>query len=221
MSDASRARFAELLSRRDPDLAEANLLIAVEAFPRLDVDRWLGRIGEIAERAKRLGGVAGVVSVLREAGLSGDRATYDDPRNAFLNEVLDRRTGLPITLAVLTVAVATRVGVPMSCVAMPGHVIVATDDDGHRVYLDPFDRWEELDVDRCQAIVRATAGVALDPAHLQAATAPTVIRRMLANLTGSYARREMIDDVRWTLELQAIVTPDDPEIAAQLDQLPG
>ena len=218
MSAASRQRFQELLREADPDLAEINLLIAVEAYPKLDVTRWLERVDTLAGDAAARS-IEAVVDALRSVGLTGDRSTYDDPRNSFLHEVMDRRTGLPIALATLTVAVARRVGLDVRPVAMPGHVMVADMTGTSPRYLDAFDEWQERTVDECAALVEGITGVSFDPACLVPAPVPVIARRMLANLTGSYVRREAWTDVRWTLELAALVDPDDPGVDAQLRTL--
>ena len=221
MSVASRERLRRLLRQAEPDLAEANLLIAAEAYPRLDPGRWLDKVQKLADVAVGTGGVEGVIQALRTAGVTGDRSTYDDPRNSFLHEVLDRRVGLPIALSVLTVAVARRAGMLLWPVALPGHVIVADLSGASPRYLDPFEDWAERTVDDCREIVRMVAGTELTAEHLQPAPPEVMIRRMLVNLTGSYMRREMYGDARWTVELQAIVDPDDPGIDEQLRTLDG
>ncbi len=221
MNVASRERLRRLLRVAEPDLAEANLLIATEAYPRLDLPRWLDSVQELADQVDRDDGVDGVVAALRASGVVGDRATYDDPRNSFLHEVLDRRVGLPIALSALTVAVARRAGMRLWPVAMPGHVIVADFSGASARYLDPFDDWAARTFDECAEIVRLAAGVALTRELLEPTPPEAIIRRMLVNLTVSYMRREMYADARWTVELQAIVVPDDPGIEEQLRALDG
>jgi regulator of sirC expression with transglutaminase-like and TPR domain len=220
MSAASRERFRQLLLESHPDLAELNLLIAVEAYPKLDVARWLGRVQQLADDATRHGGgVEGVLQALRAAGLEGDRTTYDDPRNSFLHEVLDRRVGLPITLSVLTVAVAERIGVPVAPVGLPGHFIVAELTDGTPRFLDPFHDWQQLSTEECARIVRSLEGSPLVASHLAPTPPGPVVQRMLANLTRSYLLRESLTDALWTVELALIVTPDDVELAAQREAI--
>jgi regulator of sirC expression with transglutaminase-like and TPR domain len=222
VSEDTRARFAARVATPNPDLAEVNLLIAAEAYPSLDIPRWLDRVEELAEEADRQGGgVGGIAVALREADLRGDRSTYDDPRNSFLNDVLDRRVGLPIALSALTVAVGRRIGVPLACVGMPGHVIVADIGSVELRFIDPFDDWSRRTVEECQQIVLATAGVDLPAEQLVPTPPHQIIRRMLVNLMGSYFRREMYPEVRWTLELQAILVPGDEDIAAQLRAVDG
>lgn len=220
MTDSSRRRLAEIVAGPSFDLAEANLLVACEAFPRLDTATWLGRIDGLAgEAVSRGGGPDAIVTTLRETGLRGDGSSYDDPRNSFLNEVLDRRCGLPIALAALTIAVADRIGVPFDGVGMPGHFIVA-DRSGEEIrYLDPFHDWGVLSVDDCARLVEGSAGIPFAPEHLAPAERRQILRRMLVNLTGSYLRRSMLDDARWAIELQVIVDPHDPALRSQLDAI--
>jgi regulator of sirC expression with transglutaminase-like and TPR domain len=209
VSAASRVRLAELLAGPRPDLAEANLLMAAEAYPRLDVAAQLERVDRLAEAAERRGGGAdAVAAALRNAGLRGDREDYDDPRNSFLNEVLDRGLGLPIALSALTVAVAQRVGVAIGPVGMPGHFIVADLSAEPARYLDPFDGWAELTVGDCERRVAETAGVPFDPAFLAPIGPAQTLLRMLANLRGSYLRRRRLADALWTVELSIVASPE-------------
>lgn len=208
MSAASRERLTRVLEEPRPDLAEANLLMATEAYPGLDLAAELARVDRLADAATGRGGtVDAVAAALREAGLRGDREDYDDPRNSFLNEVLERRLGLPIALSALTVAVGERVGAPIAPVGMPGHFIVADLGADPVRYLDPFDGWAELTLEDCRRRVAETAGVALDPAFLAPVGARETLSRMLANLRGSYLRRQRLADALWTVELAIIASP--------------
>src|SRR5580704_8701147 len=110
------------------DLIRAALNIARTEYPALDIEAYVTRVDELAGRAGDVtlhGSSQDVVSALNrvlfeEAGLRGNRENYYDPRNSFLNDVLDRRLGIPITLAVVYMEVARRVGFPMVGVGMPG-----------------------------------------------------------------------------------------------------
>jgi regulator of sirC expression with transglutaminase-like and TPR domain len=217
VSASSRERLRELLADGRVDLAEANLRLAQEAYPDLDVGAVLARVDELAgEASARGGGVPGVAAALREAGLRGDREEYDDPRNSFLNEVLERRRGLPIALAALTVAVAERIGASASGIGMPGHFIVADLSGPSPRYLDPFDAWAPLDEDACARLVARTAGVAFEPTFLRPVGARGTLGRMLANLRGSYMRRRRLSDALWTVELELILTPGEPALQREL-----
>jgi regulator of sirC expression with transglutaminase-like and TPR domain len=208
VSAASRERLGEVLAGAQPDLAEANLLMATEAYPSLDLGAELARVDRLAATARARGGTVDAVALaLRGAGLRGDRQDYDDPRNSFLNEVLDRRLGLPIALSALTVAVAERVGAAIAPVGMPGHFIVVDLAAEPARYLDPFDAWAELSVEDCERRVAETAGVPFDPAFLTPIGARQTLLRMLANLRGSYLRRGRLPDALWTVELSIVASP--------------
>jgi regulator of sirC expression with transglutaminase-like and TPR domain len=142
-------RFAELLARDEAeiDLARACLMIAEDAYPALDVDGYLGEIERLAVRLRgRLPsgeGVEGRVLALNrflfdELGYSGNADHYYDPRNSYLNEVLDRRTGIPITLSILYLELGWRVGLALEGVSFPGHFLVRLRLRGAMLVLDPF-----------------------------------------------------------------------------------
>ncbi len=209
MSMENRARLAELMRADEPDLAEANLLIAAEGRPGVDPGRWLDEVDRLAVRVPSTD-AQGVFDLLRDEGFAGDAQTYDDPRNSFLDQVLRRRRGLPIALSALAVSVAQRIGAEVVGVAMPGHYIVADLGGGHVRYVDPFHGWIPRTVEELAGIARDSAGVDLEPAHLAPAPAGVTVTRMLLNLEGSYRRRGRPDDVLWCCELQALVNADDP-----------
>jgi regulator of sirC expression with transglutaminase-like and TPR domain len=211
VSAATRARLAELVAAEDMDLAEANLLIAAEASPRLDAAAVLAEVDALAGAARD----RGVVAALRDRGFRGDGDDYDDPRNSFLDQVLRRRRGLPIALATLTLAVARRVGHPMAGIGMPGHFVVADLSGPEPVHLDPFDGWRGLSTEDLARIVRETTGLGLRAEFLAPVSARAILARTLANLRASYLRRRMLEDALWTVELGLVVTPDDAELCQE------
>jgi regulator of sirC expression with transglutaminase-like and TPR domain len=211
VSEATRARLARMLADEVIDLAEANLLIAAEAAPSLDMALALAHVEGLAQAARE----GGVVPTLRDQGFRGDAEDYDDPRNSFLHEVLERRRGLPLALATLTLAVAARVGAPMAGIGMPGHFVVADLAGPEPVYLDPFDRWRALSPADCARLVEATAGVRFRPEFLQPVPDRAILARTLANLRGSYMRRRRLSDALWTVELGLVVTPDDANLVRE------
>jgi regulator of sirC expression with transglutaminase-like and TPR domain len=211
VSDATRARLARMLDEERMDLAEANLLISAEASPDVDVAAALERVDGLAARSA----AGGVAETLRDEGFRGDAADYDDPRNSFLDQVLERRRGLPIALATLTLAVARRVGAPMEGIGMPGHFVVADLAGPEPAYLDPFDGWEPRTVDDLAAIVRRTSGLDLRPEFLAPVDDRVVLARTLANLRGSYLRRRGLANALWTVELGLILQPGDPDLESQ------
>src|SRR3954468_11362505 len=141
--------FAELLAREDLriDLAHACLMIAQDAYPKLDVERYLGEIERMAmrlrgRRAREATPQVGVAVLneflFDELGYAGNTQEYYDPRNSYLNEVMDRKTGIPITLSVLYMALGRRVGLPLEGVSFPGHFLVRLRLRNGVLVLDPF-----------------------------------------------------------------------------------
>ncbi|WP_217913352.1 transglutaminase-like domain-containing protein [Miltoncostaea marina] len=211
MSAATRARLAELVADGPMDLAEANLLIAAEGSQALDMGLALGQVEALADAAR----AEGVVEVLRAAGFRGATDDYDDPRNSFLHEVLERRRGLPIALATLALAVAARVGAAMAGVGMPGHFVIADLEAPEPVYIDPFGGWRRLELADCAALVERTAGVPFRLEHVAPVSERHILGRTLRNLRGSYLRRRRLDAALWTVELGLIVDPDDGELVRE------
>ncbi len=211
MSAETRRRLAGLLDSGGLDLAEANLLFSAEASPGLDVAACLARVDRLAGRAAG----DGVVEALRGEGLRGDADDYDDPRNSFLDQVLERGRGLPIALATLTLAVARRAGMPMAGIGMPGHFVVADLSGPEPAYLDPFDGWAPRTVADLAAIVRRTSGLDLRPEFLAPAADRAILARTLANLRGSYLRRRRLRDALWTTELGLMVAPGDLDLESR------
>ena len=213
----ARARFAALLERDPVPLDEAALALAEEEYPRLDADEYLVRLDELAGRVLRkapIGRSATVLHALRkvlfeEEGYRGNEQDYADPRNSFLNEVIDRRVGLPITLCVLCMEVARRAGLPLQGVGFPGHFLAKyVSPSGAEVFVDAFHGGEMLSADECAARYRArSGGRELDRRHLAAVGPRQILARMLHNLKRTYLERR--DDVRawWVLDRILLVSP--------------
>lgn len=140
--------FTDLVCRADSDISlpAAALAVARIAYPDLDLDRWLDEMEALKDDARaavsRGDGRDSVADLFRvlfdEHGFDGDRANYYDPRNSFLNDVLERRKGIPITLAIVTLEAAHAAGVPLVGVGFPGHFIVGHPPSGR--YLDVYRR---------------------------------------------------------------------------------
>lgn len=197
------ARFEALLALPDAALAldEATLVLAAHALPGRDVATELARLDDLATGVARPT-VEGVrAHLVDELGFAGDRATYHDPRNSLLPEVLDRRLGIPLTLAVVAMEVGRRCGVALVGVGMPGHFLVR-EDEGDR-YLDLFDGGTVLDAAGCRAIfARLHPGVAWQPSFLEPVGPRLILTRMLANLAGAYRRAGDRRGLCWALDLR-------------------
>lgn len=227
LESPARTAFAAALAKDPVPLDEATLAIALEEYPGLDVEEVLARLDALSERVRaRVQGPPRAASLLRalrevlaeEEGLRGNEDTYYDPRNSFLNEVLDRRLGIPISLSVVYIEVARRAGLPLQGVALPGHFIAKyVSPTGAEVFVDAFHRGEILSVDECAARFRSrSGGRELDRRWLSGATPRQILIRMLQNLRRIYADRK--DDVRtfWVLDRILIAAPG--QLAALRDR---
>lgn len=218
----ARARFAELLERDPVPLDEAALAIAQEEYPALEPEAYLTRLDDLAARvAQRVPGPVRAASALRalravlhdEEGLRGNDDDYYDPRNSFLNEVLDRRLGIPITLALVYIEVGRRAGLRLEGVGFPGHFLAKyVSPGGVEVFVDAYHGGEMLSADECVARYKArTGGKDLDPRYLAAVSPRQILARMLQNLKRVYAERK--DDVRlfWVLDRILLLAPGQRE----------
>lgn len=216
-----RARFAALVGRPEGeiDLAEAALLIAAEEYPDLDMAAYLTLLARMGEELRRRAGDAGsAVSVLEtlnhylfdELGFAGNSEEYYDPRNSYLNEVLDRRTGIPISLSTVYMTVARRGGLPISGVGFPGHFLVKVAAGGEEIVLDPFNRGAILTEADCQKLLdQATAGRARFSRQLLRATGTkAILVRMLGNLRGIYSAIRQYAKALSCVERILLLTPD-------------
>jgi regulator of sirC expression with transglutaminase-like and TPR domain len=217
--DPSLAEFSVVVDRPDDqiDLARAALLIAAAEHPGLDVDAHLGRLAALAEEAgpaRRAADALGRLHRLREhlfeeLGFAGDRDNYFDPRNSHLNEVLDRRLGIPITLSLVLIEVGRRLDLEMEGIGLPGHFITGARIAGEQVLLDPFNRGALLTTESCRDLVGRALGrtVRLTPEHFAPVGNRQFLARMLANLKGVYWRREAWDKVVRVIDRLLVLNP--------------
>ncbi|MBN2336926.1 MAG: transglutaminase family protein [Acidobacteria bacterium] len=182
-------------------LDRAALAIAAEEYPGLDTDGYLRRLDVLAARAEVLIGdsrePARVIDGLNEVlfvqeGLSGNGEDYYDPRNSFLNEVLDRRLGIPISLSIIYMEVARRIGFPIGGVGLPGHFLVKHKAAGRGILIDPFHRGRILTLSDCQELLDRIhdGAITVDAALLEPMGNRAILTRMLYNLKAIYTQRE-------------------------------
>ena len=198
-------RWKEIASgpEEDVDLAEAALILAAHEYPGLDVAAELGRIDEWAETIKRrlrrdISPAEMLMALNRylfdELGFAGNAADYYDPRNSYLNDVMERRLGIPITLSLLTIEVGRRVGLALHGVSFPGHFLVKCAVRDGVVVLDPYARGASLSLDDLRQRLKAMRG-GMEPAHervqhlLAAAGKKEILTRLLRNLKAIYLER--------------------------------
>ena len=203
MTSAERWKEIAAGPEEDIDLAEAALVIAAHEYRDLDIAAYLARIGEIAETLKRrlrrdIAPAETLIALNRylfdELGFRGNVADYYDPRNSFLNDVLDRRLGIPITLSVLHIEVGRRVGLALHGVSFPGHFLVKCMVRDGVVVLDPYAHGASLSLEELQQRLQALRGGAAPPPDvaqhmLAAAGKKDILARMLRNLKSNYHER--------------------------------
>jgi len=193
----ARLQFADLMAGPDDqvDLAEAALLIACAEYPELDVPLYLRRVDDLARAVRaRLGGDPGPAAAMRtlnavlfdDEGFHGNVDDYYDPRNSFLNDVLDRRRGIPITLSTLYIEVGRRAGLEVEGVGLPGHFVVRV----HGTLVDPFHGGTVLSEEDCQKRLDRIYGgrLELDETMLAACERKTILARTLRNLKAIYTK---------------------------------
>lgn len=170
----------------EPPLDEAALLIAAHVHPDLDLGYWTGRLDEIAAACTEASFDAVRHQLFVVDGFRGNFARYDDPANSLLDTVLERRVGIPITLAVVMLEVARRAGVGAVGIGMPGHFLVGDPARPGR-FCDVFAAGALVGVDECEAIFTRTVGPAraFEPAMLEPVSSRAIVARMLANLERS------------------------------------
>lgn len=203
-------------------VAPAALAIARVEYPSLDVEPYLQRLERMGEaaaaRLHRRGElrtdarVATLNAYLyEELGFSGNRDHYDDPRNSFLNEVLDRRTGIPISLAVVYLEIGRRAGLRLEGVNFPGHFLVRApaEPGADELIVDPFHSGALLSEVDCRQLLRQHLGdeAAFDPALLATATRQHIVVRMLVNLKRLYVRMRSFPQARFIADLLLTVDP--------------
>lgn len=203
------------------DIVEAALLVAAEEYPDLDVvreKRRLDSIGaEAARRSSRLMNPFARLDALRtylfeELGFHGNTESYDDPRNSYLNEVLARRTGVPLSLAILFVEVARAAGFESCGIALPGHFVTRVSFAGKSILVDPYHGAEVITQDDCRNLVARSTGkpTLFRKEQLVPASARAMMIRLLINLKRIHLNREDYARALSAVERILIASPEDP-----------
>jgi regulator of sirC expression with transglutaminase-like and TPR domain len=228
----SRTLAEQLLDAADrpgPDLAAPAFLIARVEYPRLDPGPYLDRLDAMGDEASlRIAAEAGQEAPLparldalnrylfRELEFKGNRDQYEDPRNSCLNNVIDRRTGIPISLSLVYIEVARRAGIRAEGINFPGHFLVRalqdlhTDDPDEGLIVDPFHEGALLDEDACRALLQRQMGedVSWEPELLARATRRQILVRMLLNLKMLYVKWRSFPQARQVTDLLLALTPN-------------
>ena len=217
----------EAADRPGVDLAAPAFLVARLEYPRLEASPYLDRLDLMGDAAfhfvaKDPGHDAPIAAridavnryLFGELGFSGNREQYDDPRNSCLNEVMDRKKGLPITLALVYIEVARRAGLRAEGINFPGHFLVRvlqdphSGDDQEGLIVDPFHGGAILDEGDCRQLLRRVGeGSAFEPSLLARATRRQVLVRMLNNLKRLYVKMHSFPQARATTDVLLALQP--------------
>ena len=219
----ARRAFASEVSRTEAeiDLARAALLVGAEEEPRrANVERCMARLDEMGEEARARAVVRGGSRVealnqylFAEQGFVGNEADYYDPRNSMLHQVLDRRTGIPITLSIVYIEVGRRAGLRVEGVGLPGHFVVRVwDEDGEGVLVDPFNR-RLTDREECQGRLDVIydGRITLSDDHLRPVGARAILARLLGNLKAVYVQAQLFGRALAAVERILLLAPHDLE----------
>ena len=206
------------MSEETIDLGRAALTIALGDYPELDIENYLRRIDALAVAVSHRCGaepdtfhsMAALNYVLfKEEGFRGNRDDYYDPKNSFLNDVIDNRRGLPITLSVLYMEVGRRIGLTLDGIGFPGHFLVKTIAEGDEIVIDPFNAGEIKSHEDLQTMLDRLYGgqVRFHRDFLAPLPKKQILKRMLSNLKAIYGRAEQLVKMLAVLDRLIIADP--------------
>lgn len=190
-------------------------MIALGAYPDLDIPTWTARLDALADEARAAGGdLPALLRVLFEAHeLRGNSDDYDDPRNSYLNDVLERGLGLPITLSVVLIEVGRRLGLPLAGVGFPAHFLVRHDPpEGEPVFIDAFHRGRTMTRDDCAELLRTIThgAVRFHDRLLDPIGSRSILARMLRNLKRVHLQRRDLPQALLDVERLLALEPGIP-----------
>jgi len=202
-------------------LARIALEIANDAYPDLNVDDYLDRIAKLVERVRDRcrpeAKIHHIISQINwvlfvEEEIQGNQADYYDPRNSYLNEVLDRRLGIPISLSVLYWAIAGQLGLTMVGVNLPMHFMLRIENGGRTWFVDPYHAGAVYDRTSCERLLSKLARqpVTLEESRTAPCSIPIVVSRILRNLKSIYWDAQDVASVLPIQRRLAALNPDEP-----------
>lgn len=225
---ADSPEFRRLIAG-DPEVDPARIALelAADAYPGLNIEDYVARIAALSARVRpRCPSNAGAREILGQVNwvlfveeeLRGNQEDYYDPRNSYLNEVLDRRLGIPISLSVLYWAIARPLGLSVAGLNFPGHFMLRVDDGDQTLFVDPFHSGAILDRETCRRRLSEILQQPVDLSEEMTAPAPLtiVVTRMLRNLKSIYLRAE---DVPSVLPIQRRLVALNPRDAEEVRDL--
>ncbi len=233
MQAHSQSHPFDRLVQRDHDairLGEAALLFALDRYRDMNVGRWLRRLDGLARRVDQVNARTPTdqVEALRtvlvdEEGLTGNVDAYDDPRNSYLNDVLTRGLGIPISLSVVWLDVCGQLGWPFGGVGLPGHYIIKSAALSDEVLIDVFRGGQVLDRAECERIVSTIhrRPVTLTSEHFAVSPTRVTLSRMLNNLRLIYMERQAWYQAACVISRMLALDPDDQNLQRQLSRVVG
>jgi regulator of sirC expression with transglutaminase-like and TPR domain len=204
------------------DLGQAALSLAHWEYPDLDIESYVARMDRLAETVKDRAGeetnpyrlIASINYVLfNQEGFQGNREDYYDSKNSFLNEVMERKTGIPITLSVLYMEIARRVGLILHGVAFPGHFLIKYVGKEEEIIIDPFHAGEVRSVDELQDLLDEIYGgkVSFQAQFLSPVSKKQILKRMLNNLKAIYLHQGDLLRALSVVERLVVLEPNSPQ----------
>jgi len=223
MIDLNQSSFKREVRQAEPDLARAALLYAREiAYPNLVPSHYIAQLDSWADTVQRR--LSRTDTILTRVGhladfmfgelhFKGNTLDYVDPRNSFLNEVMDRRLGLPITLSVVFMEIGQRLGLPVEGVGLPGHFIVGVQAEAGRYFFDPFNGGAEVTEDDAARLVHDSIGHTgvLREGWLDASPPRAILMRMLNNLRNTYIEQKAWAEAIAAVEHLSQLQPELPD----------
>jgi regulator of sirC expression with transglutaminase-like and TPR domain len=223
MIDLNMSSFKREVRQAEPDLARAALLYAREmAYPNLVPSNYIAQLDSWADTVQRrlnrtdtiltrVGHLADFM--FGELHFKGNTVDYIDPRNSYLNDVMDRRLGLPITLSVVFMEIGQRLGLPVEGVGLPGHFIVGVQAEAGRYFFDPFNGGSEVTEDDAARLVHDSIGHTgvLGEDWLDASPPRAILMRMLNNLRNTYIEQKAWAEAIAAVEHLSQLQPDLPD----------
>jgi regulator of sirC expression with transglutaminase-like and TPR domain len=221
--DFSRARQLFYLEINQPDgsidLAKAALYIALEEYPNMEPQEYLNALDTIADEIREILPVQNyplrIIQTINrylygDLQFAGNDADYYDPRNSFLNQVIDRRTGIPISLSLVYLEVAKRIDFPMVGIGMPGHFLIRPDFEDAGIFVDAFNGGEILFPEDCRGRLSQIYGQPMEllPAFLAPVSRRQLLGRMLGNLKAIYLQQRDALRVLGAIERILLLFPD-------------
>ncbi|MGC9505205.1 SirB1 family protein [Baaleninema sp.] len=216
-----RQRFYQEINRDDDniDLAVAALCIAWEEYPELDIEKYLNTLDTMAsEAAKKLPAERYPMRVIKalneylfdDLGFQGDRDDYYNPQNSYLNDVIDRRLGIPISLSLVYLEIAKRLDFPMVGIGMPGHFIIRPNFEDAGIFIDVFNGGEVMFPEDCENRLRQVYGqpIRFRPEFLEPISSRLFLVRMLTNLKAVYISKQEMSKALSAIERILLLNPD-------------